>query len=94
MSAEKQLEASVKSILQLVAANGLEGNAEVRCSIKGRYVDGKATLKLGTHSHPSSYHTYTKHLEIEFDDAYIDQLVSDRVKAIFAKLAADALAKP
>ena len=94
MSAEKQLEASVKSILQLVAANGLGGDAEVRCSIKGRHVDEKATLKLGTHSQPSSYHTYIKHLEIEFDDAYIDQLVSDRVKSIFAKLAADALAKP
>jgi len=94
MSAEKQLEASVKSILQLVAANGLGGDAEIRCSIKGQSVEAKATLKLGSHSHSQSYHTWIKHLEIEFDDEYIDKLVSNRVHSIFAKLAADACAKP
>ena len=91
---EKKLEASVKNVLQLVAEHGLEGSAEIRCSIKGRSVDEKATLRLRTHSHPQSYHTYINHLEIEFNDAYIDKLVSDRVSAIFAKLAADACKKP
>jgi hypothetical protein len=90
---EKQLQASVKSVLQLVAANGLGGDAEIRCSILGQSVDAKATLKLGHHSHGSSYSTWIKHLEIEFDDEYIDRLVANRVATIFAKLAKEACAK-
>lgn len=94
MSKQEKMQANVKSVLQLVAEHGLSGDAEIRCSIKGRHVDDKATVKLATHSLASSYHTYVSHLEIEFDDAYIDHLVSIRVAAIFAKLAADACAKP
>lgn len=90
---EKKLDASVKNVLQLVAEHGLGGNAEIRCCIKGQSVDEKATLKLGTHSAQGSYHTWISHLEIEFSDQYIDQLVRDRVNKIFAQLAADACAK-
>ena len=93
MSEEKQLQASVKSVLQLVAANGLGGDAEIRCSIHGRSIDAKATLKLNSHSSSGYSNTWIKHLEIEFDDSYIDRIVSDRVAKIFAKLAADACKK-
>ena len=91
---EKKLDASVKNVLKLVAEQGLDGSAEIRCLIKGHSIDEKATLKLGTHSHPNSYHTFVHHLEIEFDEEYIDRIVRDRVAKIFAKLAAEACAKP
>lgn len=85
-----QLPASVASVLQLVASDGLNGASEIRCKIKGRIVDAKATITIGSHSASGSYSTWIKHLEIEFDDTYIDNLVSSKVAAIFAKLAGDA----
>lgn len=90
---EKQLEASVKSVLQLIAENGLGGDAEIRCFIKGKSVNTKATLQLGSHSSASYSHTYINHLEIVFEEEYIDRLVNTRVASIFAKLAADACKK-
>lgn len=91
---EKKLSASVKSVLQLVAEQGLNGNAEIRCRIEGQEIDAKATLRIGTHSDRGSYHTYIHHLEIDFDDAYIERLVKRRVDSIFANLVADACKKP
>lgn len=90
---DKQLPASVASVLHLMASEGLDGKAEIRCRIKDRECKAKATIRIGTHSAGGGYGSWIKHLEIEFDDDYIDDIVRDKVARIFATLAAQACNK-
>lgn len=90
---DNKLPATVASVLQLIAKEGLGGDAEIRCRIKGAAISPTATVTINTHSSGNTYGSHwVKHLEIELDDAYIDKLVADRVAKIFAKLATDACA--